>query len=96
MHPGQGCALAALGGELAREERDVRRPAWRAMQHLWEGLAPYVGGDPQRAMALCAAMVGGMASARLAPDAEAADAMLADLRAAYGQLFAPVRTPRRS
>jgi TetR/AcrR family transcriptional repressor of nem operon len=85
-HPETGCAVSALGGELAREDSRARRQlsknieAWLAQAEL---VAP---GSSARAKqrngtGAYAAMIGGIILARVTEDPHEADRILEDVRA---------------
>ena len=85
-HPGQGCALAALGGELARMSGPVRAVTTAGVRAQIALLAPLMDGataaDQQRAaMAAYAGMVGALVLARAVGDAELGDAILGAVQA---------------
>jgi TetR/AcrR family transcriptional repressor of nem operon len=85
-HPGQGCAMAALGGELARQSAPVRAITSDGVRAQVDVLAPLMAGataaDRRRAaMAAYAAMVGALVLARAVGDAGLADEIMASVQA---------------
>jgi TetR/AcrR family transcriptional regulator, transcriptional repressor for nem operon len=71
--PGQGCAIAALGAEMARQPKAVRVPFTKALEEMLEKLADLAPGKaaPDRyseAIALFSAMLGGLILARAVSD----------------------------
>lgn len=84
--PGQGCALPALGADVARRDPALRRVfsnGVRAMLALLDGVVPgrTQARRRERAMAALASMVGGIVLARAVDDAELSQAILAAARA---------------
>ena len=68
-HPGAGCAIAALGPELARQAEPVRAAVAAELEHLIDSLAAFLpGADPaerrRQALALMAQLVGAIVLAR--------------------------------
>lgn len=81
--PGDGCGVAALSGDAARDE--AVRGAYRTqVAHYLEILEEMLGGeDPtrrQRAAVTLSALVGAVVVARALGDTPASDALLADVR----------------
>ncbi len=70
--PGQGCAVPALGGEIARAEPAIRETTKREVGRVLEGIEAHIGGDPEtardRAIALFATCVGAITIARAVGD----------------------------
>jgi TetR/AcrR family transcriptional regulator, transcriptional repressor for nem operon len=64
------CLFAALGSELARADRDVKRTATGMLEQFFEALAQDPGGGRDRADTIAdfATMVGALTLARLAAD----------------------------
>jgi TetR/AcrR family transcriptional repressor of nem operon len=85
--PGDGCALAALGSEMARRPADQRQGAGRQVARFLDLVARKIGdrGDTLAPQVL-SAMVGTLILARLAPDEDRARAILSDGRKAARQL----------
>lgn len=65
-HPGRGCAVPALAGEVARGEPEVREAFGRGVGEMLDGIERRLDGGDRRARAivLLATCVGGMAIAR--------------------------------
>ena len=71
--PGQGCAIAALGAEMARQPKAVRAPFTKALEEMLEKLADLARGKAARdrydeAIALFSGMLGGLILARAVSD----------------------------
>ncbi len=80
--PGDGCALAAIGPEAARQGGAVREAFTRGVRSLAARLAPVVPsrrGEPPEdaALATVAALVGALILARTVDDQELSDRILA-------------------
>lgn len=85
-HPEQGCVVAALGCELAREPGEARQSFSAGIVDRLDRLAELApAGDEtgrrQQATGAFAAMVGGLILARGVENADDADRILADVRA---------------
>ncbi len=79
--PGSGCLLAALGPDVARQDRSVRRAMTDGLRTMMERLTAWVPGkskvDKRRAaIASYAAMLGALVMARGVDDPELADEIL--------------------
>jgi len=79
--PGQGCALAALGPDVARQGLSVRRAVTQGMRSLYDLLTGLVPGRSraarrQKAISIYASLVGGMIMARAVDDRELAREIL--------------------
>jgi TetR/AcrR family transcriptional repressor of nem operon len=90
--PGQGCALAALGPDAARQGPAVREAFTQGLQSLVDVLERTVAGRSRaarhkQALAIMAQMVGAIALARAIDDRELSteilDATLADINARH-------------
>jgi len=71
--PGQGCAMAALGAEVARQRKAIRAPFTKAVEETLEKLSELCDGKaaPDRydeAIALLSGMLGGLILARAVSD----------------------------
>jgi TetR/AcrR family transcriptional repressor of nem operon len=92
-HPGEGCAVVSLGGDVAHGD-DRMRAAYRdRVEGYLTSLEGLVGGDPatarQRAVASLSALVGGVLVARAIGDEPLSDEILASVRASVkAQAFA--------
>lgn len=80
-HPGHGCALTALGGDMARQSPAMRQGVTQGLQALVDELLPLVDGNSaqekqQGAWAIMAGMVGGIVLARLVDDPALAQTIL--------------------
>lgn len=89
--PGQGCLLAALGSDAARQGPAVRRAVTEGVRAQVEGLASLVPGRTkaarrQRALADYASLVGAMVLARAVDDEDLSNEIL---RAAAASLRLP-------
>lgn len=84
-NPGKGCAVAALGGEVANRKSPAREALQAGRERLVSLVARYMkGGETKdRASAFVAMMVGALINARLA-DGASSDAVL---RAAKRELY---------
>jgi TetR/AcrR family transcriptional repressor of nem operon len=84
-NPGTGCAVAALGGEVANRKSPAREALQAGRERLVSLVARYMRGDSarDRATAFVATMVGALINARLA-DGASSDAVL---RAAKRELY---------
>lgn len=85
-HPGRGCTMAALGGELARLAAPVRAVATQGVRDQIAMLAPLMeGGSAQEqrraAMAAYAGMVGALMLARAVDDAALGDEIMGAVQA---------------
>ncbi|HXZ02956.1 MAG TPA: TetR/AcrR family transcriptional regulator [Stellaceae bacterium] len=85
-HPERGCVVAALGSEIAREPGAARQRLSDAIIARLDRLAELApagddAGRRRQAIGAFAAMVGGLILARGVEDADAADRILADVRA---------------
>lgn len=78
-----GCPVAALGGELAREDRAMKRIFAAGLEDFLGRFAPKRGGRAarQRAIATYAAMVGGLILARAVDDEKASEEILGAVKA---------------
>ncbi|MFL6710633.1 MAG: TetR/AcrR family transcriptional regulator [Massilia sp.] len=79
-HPGQGCAVAALGADAARLSPPVRAAMTDGVKGQIDTLAVLAGGDRQEAIARYAAMVGALLLARAVDDPTLSDEILASVR----------------
>jgi TetR/AcrR family transcriptional repressor of nem operon len=74
--PGQGCAVPALGAEVARGEPTVRDAFERELARLVAGMAERLGGDRAQALRALSTWVGAITLARAVRDPELARAIL--------------------
>ena len=93
--PGQGCLLAALGSDTARQGPAVRRAVTEGVRAQVDGLAGLVPGRTkaakrQRALADYASLVGAMVLARAVDDPALSDEIL---HAAAAALRLPAAAP---
>lgn len=79
-HPGQGCAVAALGADAARLSAPVRAAMTAGVKAQIDTLASLQDGDREAAMARYAAMIGAVVLARAVDDSALADDILASVR----------------
>jgi TetR/AcrR family transcriptional repressor of nem operon len=79
--PGAGCLIAAVGPDVARQDKSVRRAMTEGLQTMLERLAGWVPGKSKAekrrtAIASYAAMVGALVMARGVDDPDFADEIL--------------------
>jgi TetR/AcrR family transcriptional repressor of nem operon len=92
--PGRGCAIPALGADIARESPKTRRAFAAKLEEMTEMMADYIGGVPRKtarkqAAAALATMMGTMVLARITGGGELSDEILAAGReAVLGRLAA--------
>ncbi len=79
--PGAGCAVPALGAEVARADPEVRKAFTRGVKKVLEGMSERLG-DEERAASALATMVGGLLLARAVDDPRLRKAVLAASRKA--------------
>lgn len=94
--PGRGCAVLAVGAEIARETAKTRRAFAAKVTAMIELLAEQMEGVPakqarQQASAMLASMVGTLLLARVTGAGELSDEILAAGRAALPVVPAPPR-----
>lgn len=75
-HIERGCPLAALGPELARTDKTMKRPIFEELKRYKDRMVPFMPGrrtaDKERAFfAIFSTMIGALAIARNLPDATA-------------------------
>jgi TetR/AcrR family transcriptional regulator, transcriptional repressor for nem operon len=85
-HPGQGCAIAALGSEAVRGESAAQAAMVEGVDALLQLIRQQmarsgVSETERPAHAVLAAMVGGLVLSRVLPDAARAQAVLSDTQA---------------
>ena len=78
--PEAGCAVPALGSEVARGSHAVRKAFDARQQDMIERAAERIGGDRRMATALLASWVGGLVMARIAPRRAHAQSILEAVR----------------
>src|SRR6266568_1878376 len=88
----EGCALAGLAGEMARQPEPVRNAYISAMNHRLKRIAALLPGDDEkarfdRARLLMAGMAGTMMIAKAMTDREVSDHFLEQARAFYAAAF---------
>ena len=88
----EGCALAALAGEMARQPKPVRRAYISAMDHRLKRIAALLPGEDEkarfdRARLLMAGMAGTMMIAKAMTDRDVSDHLLEQARAFYAAAF---------
>jgi len=89
----EGCALAGLAGEMARQPEPVRNAYISAMNHRLKRIAALLPGDDEkarldRARLLVAGMAGTMMIAKAMTDRDLSDHFLEQARAFYAAAFA--------
>ena len=88
----EGCPLASLAGEMARQPKPVRKAYINAMNHRLKRIAALLPGDDEkarfdRARLLVAGMAGTMMIAKAMTDREVSDHFLQEARAFYTTAF---------
>jgi TetR/AcrR family transcriptional regulator, transcriptional repressor for nem operon len=88
----EGCPLAGLAGEMARQPKSVRNAYISAMDHRLKRIAALLPGEDEksrfdRARLLMAGMAGTMMIARAMTDRDASDRFLEQARAFYTTAF---------
>jgi TetR/AcrR family transcriptional repressor of nem operon len=88
----EGCALASLAGEMARQPEPVRDAYMSALNHRLKRIAALLPGDNEksrfdRARLLVAGMAGTMMIAKAMTDREVSDHFLQQARAFYTTAF---------
>jgi TetR/AcrR family transcriptional regulator, transcriptional repressor for nem operon len=86
-HPGDGCVLAALGSEVARQSPAIRRSfteALQATQHRIAEFHPEPKLSEDQALAFLATLVGALTLARAVDDPQFSDRILAAARRELG------------
>jgi TetR/AcrR family transcriptional repressor of nem operon len=86
-NPGGGCVMAALGGDIARQNPGVRRALTAYVSEQLARLARRIGGRRpaarRQAIATLSGLVGALVLARAVDDPALSDEILATARAAY-------------
>jgi TetR/AcrR family transcriptional regulator, transcriptional repressor for nem operon len=90
---GTGCALSALGPELARKQLSVRKRIDALLEAYREGVLPFVPGQTReekvaKLRLLFASMAGVLMMARVVPDPERREQMLMEARNFFIKSFA--------
>jgi len=93
--PGEGCVLAALGADAARQGSPVRGAFTRGVRSALEMLTPIVAGKSERArrkraLATYASMIGALVLARAVDDPDLSEEVLQSVLASVAQTDAPV------
>jgi TetR/AcrR family transcriptional repressor of nem operon len=88
----QGCPVAGLAGEMARQPESVRKAYTRAMNDRLKRIATFLPGRDDgerrdRARLLMAGMAGTMMIAKAIPDRDASDRLLEQARKFYATAF---------
>ncbi|MDQ8727289.1 TetR/AcrR family transcriptional regulator [Bradyrhizobium sp. LHD-71] len=94
--PANGCAIASLGGEAARENGDARAVMTAHITRFFEAIEEAVDGHPaahERALAIVSMMVGALTLSRVADNAVLSDEILRAARQAALALGEPGQTP---
>ena len=100
--PGNGCAVPALGAEIARENPKTRKAFAAKLEQMIDMLAEQVPDLPRKvarkqAMATVATMMGTLVLSRIAGNGEFSDEILAAGRAeALGRVTPPKRAAKKS
>lgn len=85
-HPESGCAVPALGSEVARAPRSVRKAFDARQRQMVDLIADRLGGDREMATALLASWVGALVMARIAPRRAQAEAILEAVRGHWNRV----------
>ena len=98
--PGHGCAIPALGAEIARESPRTRKAFSAKLEQMIDMLAEQISEVPSKAargqaMASLATMMGALVLSRVAGDTKFSDDILAAGRAAVLQGAASARLPAK-
>jgi len=88
----EGCALAGLAGEMARQPKPVRKAYISALNHRLKRIAALLPGDDEKARfaqarLLVAGMAGTMMIAKAMTDRDVSDHFLEQARAFYSAAF---------
>src|SRR5262249_7485197 len=88
----EGCALAGLAGEMARQPKPVRKAYISALNHRLKRIAALLPGDDEKARfaqarLLVAGVGGGMMIAKAMTDRDVSDHFLEQARAFYSAAF---------
>lgn len=100
--PGHGCAVPALGAEIARESPKTRKAFAAKLEQMIDMLAEQIPDLPRKAarkqaMATVATMMGTLVLSRIAGNGEFSDEILAAGRAeALGRVTPPKRAAKKS
>ncbi|WP_038495295.1 TetR/AcrR family transcriptional regulator [Janthinobacterium agaricidamnosum] len=79
-HPGEGCALPALGPEIARSSPEIRTRVERAVKHVHSRWTDRLGGDKDAAWAFVAQCVGSILIARVVESEQTQQEILSSSR----------------
>jgi TetR/AcrR family transcriptional regulator, transcriptional repressor for nem operon len=100
--PGHGCAVPALGAEIARENPRTRKAFAAKLEQMIDMLAAQISDLPHKAarkqaLAVMATMMGTLVLARVAGNSEFSNEILGAGRdAALDRAVVPKRTPKKS
>ncbi len=99
-NPGHGCAMPALGAEIARESPKTRRAFAAKLDDMLDMMAEQFPGDPEaarkQAIAALATMMGSILMARIAGSGEASDEFLKVGRDAVLARAAPKKASKKA
>src|SRR6266700_510101 len=99
--PGHGCAVPALGAEIARESPKTRKAFASKLEQMIDMMADQIAGVPRktarkRAVATLATMMGTLVLARIAGNGEFSDEILgAGREAVLGRAAAPTPAAKK-
>ena len=98
--PGQGCAVPALGAEIARESPKTRKPFALKLDQMIEMIADQIQDMPRKAarkqaMATLATMMGTIVMSRIAGNGEMSDEILSAGREAVLGRAAAAKAPAK-
>lgn len=101
-HPGEGCLLPSLAGEIAREPKNIRRAFTQAFERYVSELGRMAFGpdtppDDPRTLALVSGLIGALSLARAVDDPKLSDRILRDCRLTFIAAFAnshPTAAPK--
>lgn len=83
-----GCAIAALGADVAREGAGLREVMTSHVEMSIDTMATALGGDEDRAIMAVSAMVGALMLSRVVADPARSDAILRTVRSQLAELGA--------
>src|SRR2546425_123695 len=88
-NPGRGCLIAAVGSDIGRQPRTVRRAFTKGLESLIEGLGSFLTGRSpaarrKQALATLAGLVGALILSRAIDDPALSDEILEAARMTFG------------
>lgn len=85
-HPESGCALVALGPEIARAGPEVRASVEKSLKQVQRAWSSRLDGDNDKAWAIMAQLVGALVLARVTESPRTVQQILASSRAAVSEM----------